>query len=284
METRPKSLVSPVHEVGLCLTIYAAQFLSQAAIGNTIIALHIIASDLSVSTTDGLSQLPWFVAAYSLTFGSFILITGRLGDVYGHKRLFVAGFVWWGVCSLLLGFSPYTSSVAYFDVFRAAQGIGPATAVPNGVALLARVYPNGPRKTAVFAGFGVSSTLGFLGGATFGAIFGQLAWWPWTFWSMAISCSAIALLAAFVVVPSEVAPPVNPDGAVDWLGAVVAVAGIISFIYAWNEAPAVGWSEPYVFALLIVGVLLLVLFCVVESWVKAPIMPLDIWSHPGSLG
>ena len=285
MDPRPKSLVSPFHELAFCITIFFAQLLTQAGLGDVIPILHIIAPSLSVpSTPAGTAQLPWFAAAYSLTVGSFILITGRLGDVYGHKRLFVLGFAWFALCSLVLGFAPYTRSVVFFDILRAAQGIGPAAVLPNGVALLARTYPNGPRKTMVFAMFGACAPSGYLVGAAFAGIFAQLAWWPWAMWAMAITCAVVALLAEYVVVPDEVAPPVNSGGKIDWLGAALAVSGIVLFIYAWNEAPVKGWDEPYVYVLLVVGLALVALFFVVEGYVDAPIMPLDIWTEPGFPG
>ena len=95
------------------------------------------------SDASGLARLPWSVAAYSLTVGSFILITGRLGDVYGHKRLFALGFVWYAFWSLLLGFANYTSSAFYFDVMRAMQGIGSATVCPTASSCSSACTPTG---------------------------------------------------------------------------------------------------------------------------------------------
>ena len=272
-----------MHEVLFCLTIYCAQLFTQASLGNTILISSYIGDTFGLPSTSPSSavKLPWFAAAYSLTVGSFILITGRLGDVYGHKRIFVLGFLWFGLTSLVLGCTAYTSSDIFFDVMRAAQGIGPAAILPNGVALLARVYPSGQRKTIVFALFGACAPSGFVCGAVFSSVFGQLAWWPWAFWSLAIACAAVALLAAFVVVPAEVAEPVHPEGKVDWLGAAIVVTGIIMFIYSWNEAPGVGWDKPYVYVFTIVGALLIGLFVLVEARTASPIMPLDIWAQPG---
>ena len=286
MDARPACFQTAAHEAVFCLTIYCAQLFTQASLGNTILIQHVIGNAFGLKSTSESSaaELPWFAAAYSLTVGSFILITGRLGDVYGHKLLFVLGFVWFGLTSLVLGFAAYTSSAIFFDVMRAAQGIGPATVLPNGVALLARVYPNGLRKTMVFALFGACAPSGFVLGALFGSLFGQLAWWPWAFWVTAIACAITALLAAFVVVPDEVSKPVHPEGTVDWLGAGIIVTGVIMFIYAWNEAPGVGWHQPYVFVFLIVGLLLILLFFLVETRSTAPIMPLDIWTQPGFPG
>ena len=286
MDPRPSCLRSPLHEVAFCFVIFCAQLLTQASLGNTILILHIIGPDLGLpsSSPSSSSHLPWFAAAYSLTVGSFILITGRLGDVYGHQRLFVLGFTWYSLTSLALGFSPYTHSDIYFDVVRALQGIGPATILPNGIALLARVYPNGPRKTLVFALFGATAPSGYALGAVFASLFAQLAWWPWAMWTLAITCAVITVLAAVVVVPQEVSPPVAPDGRIDWLGAAVIVTGLILFVYSWNEGPVVGWGQPYVYVLLIVGLLLMVLFFFVEAWVAQPIMPLDIWMEPGFPG
>ena len=235
MDPRPASLPTALHEVAFCGTIYLSQLLTQASLGNVLVILPIVGSGLSVpETPSGQARLTWLISAFSLTVGAFILITGRLGDVYGHKLMFVLGFLWLGLCSLLLGFAAYPRSLIYFVIFRALQGIGSATVLPNGIALLARVYPNGLRKTVVFALFGATAPTGFVIGALFGSIFAQLAWWPWAYWTLAIVCVVIAFLGQFVVVPNEVAAAPHPDGEIDWLGAVIGVTGIGAFIYAWS--------------------------------------------------
>ena len=175
IDPRPSILHSFGHELAFLSTLYTSQLLTQAGLGNTIPILHQIAPDLHIpATTGGDAHLPWLAAAYSLTVGAFILITGRLGDVYGHRLLFALGMVWLSVASLVLGFAGFAGSDVYFDVFRGLQGIGAAMTLPNAVALMARTYPNNRRKTLVFALFGATAPSGWLLGGVFGALFAQL--------------------------------------------------------------------------------------------------------------
>src|ERR1700734_2202502 len=121
---------SLIHEIAFFATVSCAQLMTQASLGQAIATLHIIGDSFG---TQNNGQLSWFAAGYSLTVGTFILITGRLGDMYGHKKLFMSSFVWFSVWSLLAGLSVYSSSKICFDICRAFQGIGPATVLPNGL-------------------------------------------------------------------------------------------------------------------------------------------------------
>ena len=89
----------------------------------------------------------------------------------------------------------YVNNDIYFHIMRAFQGIGPATLLPNAVALLARAYPTGKRKSFVFSMFGATAPSGFILGALFGSIFAQLVWWPWAQWALAFFCDFLAIVA-----------------------------------------------------------------------------------------
>lgn len=141
-----------------------AQLMTQAGLGQAIAPLRIIGASFGVD--DDPAQLAWFPAAYSLTVGTFILIAGRLGDLYGHKRLFVAGFLWFGLWSVIAGFAVYSGPIL-FDCCRAFQGIGPAFLLPNGIAILGTTYEPGVRKAMVFSAFGAMAPSGFVVGALF---------------------------------------------------------------------------------------------------------------------
>lgn len=130
---KPESLLREAAFVGV---ICGAQLMTQAGLGQSIAPLHIIGDSFG---TRNPGQLSWFAAAYSLTVGTFILIAGRLGDVYGHKKFFIIGFFWYALWSLLAGFSVYSNQI-FFDCCRAFQGIGPALLLPNAIAILGRTY------------------------------------------------------------------------------------------------------------------------------------------------
>jgi MFS family permease len=273
----PRSLLQEACFVGiLCM----AQLMTQASLGQAIAPLHIIGS--SFHTTNP-GQLSWFPAAYSLTVGTFILIAGRLGDLYGHKKFFVAGFVWYGIWSLIAGFSVYAASskhgIIFFDVCRALQGIGPAFLLPNALAILGRTYEQGQRKNMVFSVFGATAPSGFLVGALFSSIFAQKAWWPWAYWSMGIINFLLAL-AGYFAIPHAPAPARENDGIsmwsrIDGFGAVSGITALVLINLAWNQGPNVGWDTPYVYALLIVGFVFVAVFALVESKATFPLIPTD---------
>lgn len=225
---------------------------------------------------------PWFPAAYSLTVGTFILVAGRLGDLYGHRLMFISGFLWYALWSLLAGFSVHvgTNRVIFFDCCRALQGIGPAFALPNAIAILGRVYPPGLKKQLIFSAFGATAPSGFLVGAVFSSLLAEKVWWPWAYWITAIVC-LLTGIAAFFVVP-HTPPPELDDSETTWartdaLGAITGISGLVLFNFAWNQAPVVGWQDPYIYILLIVGILFCVAFGFVESRVsKFPLVPLEV--------
>ena len=273
---RPQSLLKETSFVAiLCM----AQFTCQAGLGQAIAPLHIIGDSFG---TRNPGQLSWFAAAYSLTVGTFILIAGRLGDVYGHKKFFIAGFLWFGLWSLLAGFSVYSTSTGpiFFDCCRALQGIGPAFLLPNAIAILGRAYEPGRRKEMVFSIFGATAPGGFVFGAVFSSIFGQFAWWPIAYWVLAATCLVLAG-AGYLLIPHTPHPQFDgKDGIfmasrVDTWGSVTGVTALVLINLAWNQGPVVGWTAPYTYVLLIVGFLFMGLFAFIESRASFPLVPIE---------
>lgn len=174
--TKTKSLeerVSLPREILVVGLISLAQFTTQVGLGQTLSILHVIGDDFEIKDPGILS---WLIAGYSLTVGTFILFTGRLGDLFGWKKMFVIGFCWFALWSLVCGLSAYSNHVL-FVFARVFQGIGPAIVLPNGLALLGGLYQPGPRKNMAFAIFGACAPGGSIVGSAFAGLF-ALAWWP----------------------------------------------------------------------------------------------------------
>lgn len=264
---------SLAHEVTFVIYICFAQLLTQAGLGQAIVPLHIIGQSFG-SQTPG--QLSWYAAAYSLTVGTFILAAGRLGDIFGHKSLFIVGFTWFGFWSLITGLSVYSHSAIFFDVCRALQGIGPAMLLPNSLAILGRTYAPGRRKDMAFSLFGATAPGGFVLGGIFSALIAERAWWPWAYWCTAILCCFLAA-SATLIIPS----PSNShtiQKSFDFLGAAVGVAGLVLVNVAWNQAPVVGWDTAYIIVILILGLALLGSFFIIERKVAQPLVPRGTFS------
>lgn len=259
-----------VREILFILTVAVSHLMTQAALGQALAPIDIIAESFGKISP---GEKSWFIAAYSLTVGTFILISGRVGDIMGHKRVFAFGYGWLGVWSCFAGFSIYPGRQIFFDVCRAMQGIGPALLMPNGLALFARAYPPGIKKNLVFSLFGAMAPAGFVIGAACGSMFSQLVWWPWAFWSFGLASFGLSFFA-MLVVPRElsVLPP-NPPG-FDFTGSIVGVAGLVLINVAWNNGPLYGWGVPHVYFVLIIGFLCFIAFLWVERRARYPILPM----------
>lgn len=263
---------SPLHEVLFVALLCCTQLITQSAFGSVLVPLHVIGpsfGDLSAG------ELSWFPAAYSLTVGTFVLIAGQLGDIHGHRKLFVGGWLWFALWSLLAGLTVYTASTVFFDVCRAMQGVGPAVLLPNSLAILGRAYAPGRRKDMVFALFASTAPTGFLCGAIFGSLLAEHVWWPWGFWITSIVCALISVLAV-IVIPSESVARTEDTPTFDSIGAILGVCGLVLVNFAWNQAPLVGWSTPYIGVALATGLLSLAGFAWHESRIRHPLLPPEI--------
>ena len=271
--------ISIVHETLFVGVAVMAQFMVLAGLGQAIAPGYIIADELGVQDP---GKQAWFTAAYSLTVGTFILIAGRVGDILGHKRLLVFAYFWLGVWSGFGGFSSYLGRQIFFDCCRAMQGIGAAILAPNALALLGRAYPPSMKKNLIFSLFGAMAPWGFVTGALFGSIFGELVWWPWAFWSYGITAWALAVLA-LLVVPKSLAYDAQfaertSKPTMDWTGSFLGVAGLVLINVALNNGPLFGWGTSSVYFTLVVGVMLLVGFFWVEAHIASPFLPVKAMS------
>ena len=274
---RPQSLPK---EALFLFVLCSTQLMTQAGLAISIVPAHIIGASFDVTSP---GELSWFAAGYSLTVGTFILIAGRFGDVFGHKRFVVAGYIWFAVWCLVAGCAVYSNKILFIFA-RVMQGIGPAFMLPNAVAIIGRSYPHGRRQEMVFSLFGATAPGGFVLGAVFSSLLSQFQWWPWAYWVMCIALLLFAGLAVVAIPSSEKAEPVPGDeksassiwSRLDILGAIVGVAAFVLFNFAWNQGSAVGWTHPYVYSMLIVGSLLIGAFFWIELKVDHPLVPIHL--------
>lgn len=297
--------------------LICAMLTTQAALGIVVVPLEIIGRGFGVADSPG--EMSWcvyapsyaairaymltscpsdrFAAAYSLTTGTFILPAGRLGDMFGHKRIVVIGYAWTCVWALAAGFSSYaTHTPVVFDVCRGFQGIGYSLLLPNAVALMARCTHDGHWKRAVyFTLFAATAPNGFLLGALFSSLIAQFHpnHWEFAFYLAAV-CLAGLCVVAILVLPSDAylrkfhGADGDDDEAgariplwklFDLPGALLAISGLVLFNFSWNQAGVVGWSTAYNPVLLVVGLILIGLFLYYESRHAAyPLIPKTIWT------
>ncbi|KAL3252643.1 hypothetical protein ABHI18_009973 [Aspergillus niger] len=220
----------------------------------------------------------WPAASFSLTQGTFVLVTGRLGDVYGHKiLLLVGGFVfslWTFICCA-------SDDFAVFNIARAFAGVGSALIMPNAIGIIGTTYPPGRMRNLILGSFGATGPLGgYIGGIVGGLIFENSSW-KWLFVFIGIF-GTVTFVPLYFLLPKNV--PADQGGHIDWLGAALISAGFILFNVAWNQAPEVGWSSGYEIAILVISILFLVAFWFWEHrFAKHPIMPMKIFKAPSFL-
>lgn len=269
LEGPPEIRLTRAHEILFVATVSMAHFMIQCAIGIALAPIDIIGKDLG---TNNPGEKSWFISSYALTVGTFILISGRAGDILGHKRVFIFGYAYLGLWSCLGGFAVYPRSQVFFDFCRAQQGVGSALLMPNALALLGRTYKPGLRKNIIFSIFGASAPFGATIGNISGSIFGELLWWPWGFWAYGLAAFGLAAFSLIIIPkPLSQLPPHRPN--FDWTGSVLGVVSLVLINVAFNNGPLYGWDKPYVYILLVGGMLSLGVFIYIELRAINPLLP-----------
>ena len=240
----------------------------------TNIALPYIGRDLSVAQ----ANLSWIVTGYALAFGGLLLLGGRLGDLYGRRRVFATGLIVFAFASLLGGLA---QNEAMLLGSRALQGVGAALAAPAALALITTTFPAGPQRNRAFAVYAAMSGAGaavglILGGWLTGldSVMGlDLSGWRLTF----LINVPIGLVAAFLA-PRILRESDSQTGQMDVPGAITGTLGLLGLVYGLTRAgeEQYGWGDPWTLASLGAGVALLATFTVIESRTAHPLLPIRI--------
>ncbi|CAM5347590.1 MFS transporter [Streptomyces avidinii] len=257
----------------------AAQFMVALDFSVLNVALPVLGEDLGLSR----SALQWAITAFALPSGGFLLLFGRIADLYGRKRLFLTGLALFGSASLLatLAWDP-----ASFLTGRALQGLGAAVIVPTGMSLLTTTFPEGPLRDKALGISGTLLSLGFTVGMVLGGVMTDTLGWR----------STMGLLAVAAVVVLVLAPGLLPESRtpgrtrLDVPGAVTVTGGLLALIYSLSTAAQRGFGGPDVLGSLAAGLALLAAFAVVESRSASPLVSLPMlkrstvaWGNIGGL-
>jgi EmrB/QacA subfamily drug resistance transporter len=239
-------------------------FLDATVVG---IALPVIGRDFDAD----LAALQWVVNAYTLTLAGLLLLGGSLGDKFGRRRVFIAGLVWFGAASLLCALA-WNDEVLI--AARALQGVGGALLTPGSLAILQASFCAGDRAKAIGAWSGLGGVAGAVGPFLGGYLIDAFSW-RWIFF-INLPLIAAVVLISLRHVPESRDPSFT--GRVDWTGAALAALGLAGITYGLIAAPDRGWTSPVVVITLVGGVALLVVFVLVEMRVRAPMLPMSIFS------
>ena len=231
------------------------------------VALPSIREDLGFSP----ASLAWVVNAYMLFFGGFLLLGGRLGDLYGHRRLFAIGIAVFTAASLAAGVS---SSQAILIVARAGQGLGGAIVSAAGLSLMMSLFTEPAERAKAMGIVGFISAGGGSVGVLLGGILTSFFGWHAVFMvNIPVGVAVYAL--AFRYVPAS--RPAALGTRLDIAGAITVTASLMLAVYAIVNGNEAGWTSPQTLGLLGAAVVLLGSFFAIESRVSDPLMPLDLF-------
>ncbi|MEX0851332.1 MAG: DHA2 family efflux MFS transporter permease subunit [Gaiellaceae bacterium] len=231
------------------------------------VALPSIKEDLGFSE----ESLAWVVNAYLLTFGGFLLLGGRLGDLFGHRRLFLIGIALFTLASLACGLA---GSQEVLVVARAIQGVGGAIVSAVALSLMMTLFTEPAERAKAMGVFGFVASGGGSIGVLLGGILTDVLSWQWIFLvNLPVGVAVVAL--SLRLLPA--APGVAATGRLDIAGAVTVTASLMLAVYAIVNGNETGWASGQTLGLLGAAAVLMALFIGIEARVRAPLMPLGLF-------
>src|SRR4051812_36328 len=247
----------------LCL----AQFMVLLDVSIVNVALPAIRDELGFSR----SGLQWVPNAYTLAFAGFLLLGGRLADLYGRRRTFLGGLVLFTVARLVCGLA---SDVPTMLAARAVQGLGGAVLSPAILTVLVTTFPAGPRRARAMSAWSAVVGSGAAAGSLLGGLLTGWASWRWIFYVL-FPVGVLAIMAAWVMITDL--PGRGDRRALDVAGSVLVTLGLVTLVYGTINVAEHGWTAPATVVPLAAGVLMLVGFGWHEGRTSAPLLPLRIF-------
>jgi EmrB/QacA subfamily drug resistance transporter len=245
----------------------AAFFMTVLDVAIVTVAIPSIQTDLDIAE----STVQWLLTAYAITFGGFLLLGGRMADLLGRRRIFVAGLILFTLASLTCGLS---TSAGILIAARAVQGVGAAIISPAALSIVSTSFTEGAERNKALGIWGALGGSGAAAGVLFGGILTKYLGWEWIFY-VNVPVGALVLALTRPIVPEsreEVA-----QRRFDAAGAVTVTTGLAVLVYAISKAPEVGWGSARTILLLLASVAVLAAFVVIEQRSRAPLMPFSIF-------
>jgi EmrB/QacA subfamily drug resistance transporter len=221
-------------------------------------------------------DVQWVVESYGLSLAALILVGGSLGDIFGRRRMFVAGVAIFAAASAGCGVA---LNIDQLIVARSVQGVGAALLVPGSLALISMSFDEKSRGQAIgtWSGFTAITTAV---GPVLGGWLVEHASWRWVFFINVPIAAAVVIISFWRISESRSAA----EARVDWWGALLATVGLGGLVYGFIESASLGWRNPLVLGSLIVGLICILAFGLVEANVTAPMLPLRLFQSRGFSG
>ena len=215
--------------------------------------------------------LQWIVTAYGLTLAGFLMLSGRVGDIYGHKKLFIIGVLLFSLASLTGGLA---SSEIVLILARVVQGLGAAMASATGLSILTAAFPEGKERNRALSVFAAATGSGFAAGMILGGVITASLGWRWVFDINVPIGVAVSVLSIKYISISTGRTHNGTRHHLDIFGAVSVTAGLMLLVYSLTNAQNIGIGSLQTLELLLSSVIVLAAFLLIEYRSKAPLMPL----------
>jgi EmrB/QacA subfamily drug resistance transporter len=251
-----------------------AQFMVVLDVSIVNVALPSIQRAFHMSPVD----LQWIITAYTLTFGGFLLLGGRAADLFGRRKVFLAGVIAFTLASLADGLA---TSGTMLTIFRGIQGLAGAFMSPAALSIVLVSYKEGHERNVALSVWGAVSAGGAAAGVLFGGIITQYLGWRWNFWvnvpvGIAVSVAALRFIPRH---DSEV-----DHNNLDLPGALFVTGGLMMLVYALVKAPASGWTSHSSLLYFGIAIAALAAFVVNELKVKHPLVPFSVFKIRNVVG
>jgi EmrB/QacA subfamily drug resistance transporter len=244
-----------------------AQFMVVLDVSIVNVALPQIGHDLHYSATG----LQWVVNAYVLTFAGFLLLGGRIADLFGRRRVFIAGLLLFSLASLLGGLAQNSGELT---AARAAQGIGGAVLSPATLTIIMTTFTEGEARHRALGAWGAVAGLGGAFGVILGGVLTSELSWRWVLY-VNIPIGVATMFAAMAVLTERRRP--DAERSLDISGSILATGGLALLVYAIVGTDVHPWGSGRTIGLLIAAAVILGAFLVTQTRVKAPLMPLELF-------
>jgi len=233
----------------------------------TIVNIALPSAQRSLDFSDDSRQ--WVVTAYALAFGSLLLLGGRIGDLFGRKRVFIAGLIGFAVASALGGAA---QSFGVLVASRALQGVFGALLAPAALSLLTTTFTEPTERAKAFGIFGAIAGGGAAIGLLLGGLLTEYMSWRWCLY-VNLAFAIPAALFAFSLLVNQV-PAVRPR--LDIPGTLTATVGLFALVYGFSNAETSSWGDPLTIAMLVASAVLLTTFVLIQLRSANPLLPLRI--------
>src|SRR5947199_2969870 len=247
--------------------IVTAQFMVVLDVAIVNVALPSIKTDLHFTQ----ETLQWVVTAYAIMFGGVLLLGGRMADLLGRRRLFMAGLAIFTVSSLLDGLAWSEGSLI---AFRSLQGLGAALLSPAALSILTTTFGEGRERNVALGIWGAASGSGGAAGVLLGGALTSGLSWSWIFF-INVPVGALVIGVSPWLLRESRANLAHRN--FDFAGATSITAGLMLLVYAMTHAAQHGWATAETIGLLAASAALIVAFFVIEARSKAPLLPLRIF-------